>query len=245
MSKWTEIARLEDIPRLGARVLRTDTMDIALFRTAADEVFALRDECPHKQGPLSQGIVHGTSVTCPLHNWKIDLASGKALGPDEGCTNVSPSRSRTAGCTSRCAPRKPRPEPVRVRHAMLFGRHRKNPIRIADKGVTEWRYATCGYCSTGCSIEVGLDADGEPVASRGVADADVNRGKLCIKGIFEHELFRKTAGRGDKPLMRTHRWDAFRKRPGTSRWTKPPRKSSAFRRATGAMPSPSSPPARS
>jgi nitrite reductase [NAD(P)H] small subunit len=88
MSKWTEIARLEDIPRLGARVLRTDTMDIALFRTADDEVFALRDACPHKQGPLSQGIVHGTTVTCPLHNWKIDLASGKALGPDEGCTNV-------------------------------------------------------------------------------------------------------------------------------------------------------------
>ena len=87
MSKWTEIARLEDIPRLGARVLRTDTMDIALFRTATDEVFALRDACPHKQGPLSQGIVHGATVTCPLHNWKIDLASGKALGPDEGCTS--------------------------------------------------------------------------------------------------------------------------------------------------------------
>jgi len=92
---------------------------------------------------------------------------------------------------------------------MLFGRNRKNPIKIADKGVQEWRYATCGYCSTGCSIEVGLDADGEPVASRGVADADVNRGKLCIKGIFEHELFRKTAGRGDKPLIRDNRREDF------------------------------------
>jgi nitrite reductase (NADH) small subunit len=88
MSNWTEIVRLEDIPKLGARVLRTGRMDIALFRTAADEVFAIRDQCPHKQGPLSQGIVHGTSVTCPLHNWKIDLASGKALGPDEGCTHT-------------------------------------------------------------------------------------------------------------------------------------------------------------
>ncbi|MDH3830826.1 MAG: nitrite reductase small subunit NirD [Gammaproteobacteria bacterium] len=88
MSNWTEIAKLEDIPRLGSRVLTTDTMNIALFRTATDEVFAIRDECPHKQGPLSQGIVHGTSVTCPLHNWKIDLASGEALGPDEGCTNT-------------------------------------------------------------------------------------------------------------------------------------------------------------
>jgi ferredoxin-nitrate reductase len=85
---------------------------------------------------------------------------------------------------------------------MLFGRKKKNPIKIADKGVVEWKYATCGYCSTGCSIEVGLDRDGEPVASRGVADADVNRGKLCVKGIFEHELFRKTEGRGSVPLMR-------------------------------------------
>ncbi|MGD2113338.1 MAG: nitrate reductase, partial [Gammaproteobacteria bacterium] len=92
---------------------------------------------------------------------------------------------------------------------MLFGRKSKNPIRIADKGAQEWRYATCGYCSTGCSIEVGLDGDGEPVASRGVADADVNRGKLCIKGLFEHELFRKTAGRGDRPLVRNHRREAF------------------------------------
>ena len=88
MSNWVEIAALEDIPRLGSRVIKTDTMDVALFRTRDDRVFALRDACPHKGGPLSQGIVHGTSVTCPLHNWKIDLASGEALGPDEGCTNV-------------------------------------------------------------------------------------------------------------------------------------------------------------
>jgi len=92
MTKWTEIARLEDIPQLGARVLKTDTMNIALFRTARDEVFAIKDECPHRKGPLSQGIVHGTSVTCPLHNWKIDLASGQALGPDEGCTNTFATR---------------------------------------------------------------------------------------------------------------------------------------------------------
>ncbi len=92
---------------------------------------------------------------------------------------------------------------------MLFGRNKKNPVRIADKGVTEWRYATCGYCSTGCSIEVGLNADGEPVSARGVADADVNRGKLCIKGMFEHELFRSTAGRGDRPLVRNQRRETF------------------------------------
>jgi nitrite reductase (NADH) small subunit len=90
MTDWTEIAKLDDIPRLGARLLRTDTMDIAVFRTASDQVFALRDSCPHKGGPLSQGIVHGHTVTCPLHNWKIDLASGAAQGPDEGCTNSYP-----------------------------------------------------------------------------------------------------------------------------------------------------------
>ena len=88
MSNWIEIAQLEDIPKLGSRVIKTDSMEVAVFRTSNDEVFAIKDECPHKQGPLSQGIVHGTSVTCPLHNWKIDLASGQALGADEGCTNT-------------------------------------------------------------------------------------------------------------------------------------------------------------
>ena len=88
MSNWTEIAALTDIPQLGSRVVKTDTMNIAVFRNSNDEVFAIKDECPHKQGPLSEGIVHGTSVTCPLHNWKIDLKSGEAMGPDEGCTNV-------------------------------------------------------------------------------------------------------------------------------------------------------------
>lgn len=92
---------------------------------------------------------------------------------------------------------------------MLFGRSRKNPIKIADKGVVEWKYTTCGYCSTGCSIEVGLNNRGEAVTSRGVGGADVNRGKLCLKGIFEHELFR-SAGRGGVPLMRDKRHDPFR-----------------------------------
>ena len=87
-NNWIKVVALEEIPRLGSRVVTTDTMKIAVFRTSKDEVFAIKDACPHKGGPLSQGIVHGTSVTCPLHNWKIDLASGEALGPDEGCTNV-------------------------------------------------------------------------------------------------------------------------------------------------------------
>jgi nitrite reductase (NADH) small subunit len=88
MSNWIDIAALDEIPRLGARVIKTDTMDVAIFRTRDDQVFALRDACPHRGGPLSQGIVHGATVTCPLHNWKVDLASGEAMGPDEGCVHV-------------------------------------------------------------------------------------------------------------------------------------------------------------
>lgn len=84
-SGWIEVGRLEDIPPLGARVVRTADGDIAVFRTADDEIFALRDKCPHKGGPLSQGIVHGKRVACPLHDWKIHLESGEAVAPDEGC----------------------------------------------------------------------------------------------------------------------------------------------------------------
>ena len=92
---------------------------------------------------------------------------------------------------------------------MLFGRRIKNPIKIADKGVVDWKYTTCGYCSTGCSIEVGLNAAGKAVAARGVGDAPVNQGKLCIKGIFEHELF-NSANRGEQPLLRERPIDAYR-----------------------------------
>jgi nitrite reductase (NADH) small subunit len=83
---FVDIGALEDIPVLGARTVTTAQGDIAIFRTSTDEVFALRDQCPHKQGPLSQGIVHGTSVTCPLHGWVISLQSGEAQGLDTGCT---------------------------------------------------------------------------------------------------------------------------------------------------------------
>ncbi len=79
------IGNIKDIPRLGARVVKTEQGDIAIFRTSDDKVFALADKCPHKNGPLSQGIVHGHTVTCPLHNWRINLADGEAVAPDEGC----------------------------------------------------------------------------------------------------------------------------------------------------------------
>ena len=87
MSDWKTICRVEDIPVLGARrVLRANAVAVAVFRNSEDRVFALLDRCPHKGGPLSQGIVFGESVACPLHNWTIGLADGCAKAPDEGCT---------------------------------------------------------------------------------------------------------------------------------------------------------------
>ena len=87
MSEWKVICRVEDIPVLGSRrVARPAGLEVAVFRNDQDEVFALLDRCPHKGGPLSQGIVFGTSVACPLHNWTIGLDSGCAKAPDEGCT---------------------------------------------------------------------------------------------------------------------------------------------------------------
>lgn len=85
MSNWKLICPLADIPPLGSRIVRPEKGgDIALFRTADDEVFALHDKCPHKGGPLSQGLVHGKRVTCPLHGWNINLDSGEAVAPDVG-----------------------------------------------------------------------------------------------------------------------------------------------------------------
>lgn len=81
---WVKVGLLDDIPRRGARCVVTAAGRIAVFRTVTDEVFALDDRCPHRGGPLSQGIVHGRAVTCPLHNWTIDVATGAALGADSG-----------------------------------------------------------------------------------------------------------------------------------------------------------------
>lgn len=89
---WVDVCALEEIERQGARVVAAPGGDIAVFRTLDDAVFALLDRCPHKGGPLSQGIVHGHAVTCPLHNWVIDLGSGEAAAPDNGCTPRIPVR---------------------------------------------------------------------------------------------------------------------------------------------------------
>lgn len=88
MAEWKRVCKVEDIPQLGARVVRSAEGDIAVFRTAQDAVFALRDKCPHKGGPLSQGLVHGEQVTCSLHGWKLRLDNGEAVAPDVGCAQA-------------------------------------------------------------------------------------------------------------------------------------------------------------
>lgn len=85
---WIEVGKIDGIPRRGARVVETPGCNIALFRTADDRIFALEDRCPHRNGPLSQGIVHGHKVTCPLHDWVIDLTDGEAQGQDRGCARA-------------------------------------------------------------------------------------------------------------------------------------------------------------
>lgn len=94
MNQWTKVCRVDDIPRLGSRVLKhrdaaEGEIDIAIFRTQG-EVFALRDKCPHKGGKLSLGIVHGKQVTCAMHGWKLYLETGEAVAPDEGCARRFP-----------------------------------------------------------------------------------------------------------------------------------------------------------
>lgn len=92
MDNWHEVIALEEIPPLGSRVVETGQGKIALFRTENNDVFALLDKCPHKGGPLSQGLIHGRKVTCPLHGWNIGLEDGQAVAPDKGCAHSYPVR---------------------------------------------------------------------------------------------------------------------------------------------------------
>lgn len=87
---WTEVGRITDIPRRGARVVKAPGGDIAVFRTGTDEIFALRNRCPHAGGPLSDGIVHDRRVTCPLHGMVVDLCTGRGMGPNDGATPTIP-----------------------------------------------------------------------------------------------------------------------------------------------------------
>lgn len=92
VTDWIDVGPLDEIPPLGARVVKRQGGDIAVFRASDDSVFALLNRCPHKGGPLSEGIVFGHSVACPLHNWCLDLATGQARAPDEGQVPRFPTR---------------------------------------------------------------------------------------------------------------------------------------------------------
>jgi nitrite reductase (NADH) small subunit len=92
MTDWIDIGALDDIAPRGARVVKTPHGCVAVFRTGTDEVFALDNACPHKQGPLAEGIVHGKTVTCPLHNWVFSLETGEAQGADQGRVATYPAR---------------------------------------------------------------------------------------------------------------------------------------------------------
>ena len=89
---WIDVGAFDAIPPRGARMVRTQQGCIAVFRTASDAVFALANACPHKKGPLADGIVHGNKVTCPLHNWVISLETGQAQGADSGSVDTYPAR---------------------------------------------------------------------------------------------------------------------------------------------------------
>ncbi|MBN9583899.1 MAG: nitrite reductase small subunit NirD [Afipia sp.] len=90
MMTWFDIGTIDDIPLRGARCVKTPQGEIGVFRTHDGRIFAIENHCPHKGGPLTQGIVHGAAVTCPLHNWVFSLETGKALGADEGEVKTIP-----------------------------------------------------------------------------------------------------------------------------------------------------------
>lgn len=89
---WIDVCAIDDIPSQGSRIVKTPSGCLALFKTAQGEVFALDDKCPHKQGPLSQGMVHDKFVTCPLHNWVFSLETGEAQGADVGKVKTTQTR---------------------------------------------------------------------------------------------------------------------------------------------------------
>jgi nitrite reductase (NADH) small subunit len=113
---WTPVCRVQDIPVLGARRVQRsgEVIPIAVFRNAEDQVFALLDQCPHKGGPLSQGIVFGNSVACPLHNWTIGLDDGCAQAPDEGCVQRFACKVEAGQVFVDTDPSSVRAEPVEV-----------------------------------------------------------------------------------------------------------------------------------
>ena len=141
MNEWIDVGLLADIPLRGARTIPvTGGESIALFRTGDDRLFALIDRCPHKHGPLSQGIVHGRAVTCPLHSWNIDLTSGEPTGADRGKGDDLRRRGR-ARRQAWIAPPVPVEPADREQQAAGHGRRDEgapDDVEIADRGGDEY-----------------------------------------------------------------------------------------------------------
>ena len=134
---WVDLGPLTALPERGARCVRVGGLAIAVFRTSTGEVFALRDQCPHRGGPLSQGIVHGTRVTCPLHDWVIDLDDGPGDGRGR----------RLDGDLQRARRRRPH-------RARAAGGAARASLMSAVR-------TTCPYCGVGCGLVAARAADGE------------------------------------------------------------------------------------
>ena len=146
------------LPERGARCVRVGGVAIAVFRTSTGEVFALRDQCPHRGGPLSQGIVHGTRVTCPLHDWVIDLEDG----PGDG------RRRRLDGDVQRARRRWPH-------RARAAGGGARESLMSAVR-------TTCPYCGVGCGLLARRDAADGGYEIRGDPEHPANLGRVCSKG---------------------------------------------------------------
>jgi assimilatory nitrate reductase catalytic subunit len=190
---------------------------VAVFRNADDEVFALLDRCPHKGGPLSQGIVFGTRVACPLHNWTIGLADGCAQAPDEGCTPRFAVKV-AAGVVHLDSGEL-------ATHATDLPRPVAGPCAESAARMTETR-STCPYCGVGCGVVI--QSQGAQITGvRGDPDHPANFGRLCTKGSTLHLTASAPRSRARRaccgPCSRAARGDRRRSRwHGTRHWTSPP-----------------------
>ncbi len=156
---WVDVGPLTALPERGARCVRIGAMTIAVFRTSTGEVFALRDQCPHRGGPLSQGIVHGTRVTCPLHDWVIDLATGMRHG----------RRRRLDAHLQRAQSRRPRSSCSSCPRSCSRRRHDEPCARRARTA------ASAAASSRRARADGSHDVRGDP-------EHPANFGRMCSKG---------------------------------------------------------------
>ena len=90
---WIRVAHCRDIPLREGRAITVGNREIAVFNLG-DRFLALENRCPHKGGPLADGIVTGATVVCPLHAWKLSLESGKGLNSAGASSCVETFRTR-------------------------------------------------------------------------------------------------------------------------------------------------------